>query len=817
MLSPRWRKVLRDLSGNPVRTVLVVLAIAVGVFAVGVVTYTFSIVSQELALSYSKANPASATLITDSFDDDLVQTVRRMPGVADVEARSTLVVRVRVGSDEWKSLLLYAIPDFNNIRINHVVPQGAYAARPEFHAERGEWPPPERSVLLERSSLLVPGLVPPNLQVGDQLEIEVSTGGQTRQLRVAGLAYEATQSPAPLINLAYGYITMDTLEWLTGSRGSDTLFIVVADDKLDMAHVTQIAEQVRNKIESSGRTVYATEVPEPGKYPLQDLFAGMLLILNLLGFMALFLSGFLVINTISALLAQQVRQIGMMKAIGARTSQITAMYFVMVLLFSIMALAIAVPAAMFVAVQTSLVLAGFVNVDPPDLSMPPNVLIIEITIGLLVPLLAAVYPIRSGTRVTVREAINDYGLSKARTNTGWMDRLLEQVRGLPRPMMLSFRNTFRRRARLTLTLLTLILGGTIFIAVVSVHASMLLTLDDAWKYWKFDILIPFAHPYRTDAIEQATARVPGVVKAESWDFDTARRLRADESESDTITLFAPLPTTTMLEPTLVQGRWLNPGDDNAIVVSTDVVKAEPDIKVGDEITLKIQGRKTDWRVVGTVRVIGRFGPGIGNVYVNYPYYARVVGQMGRATSVQVITDHHDPAYQSQIKSMLEETYKQAGLRVTGGGTTSGQLRQANELGFNIIVALLMAMAILMAAVGGLGLMGTMSLNVLERTREIGVMRAIGASNRAVWQIVMAEGIFIGLLSGVIAIVIAIPLGKQLSDAIGDLLFQLPLNYTVSTTGIALWLILVVILSAASSFVPAYHASRLTVREVLAYE
>jgi putative ABC transport system permease protein len=145
------------------------------------------------------------------------------------------------------------------------------------------------------------------------------------------------------------------------------------------------------------------------------------------------------------------------------------------------------------------------------------------------------------------------------------------------------------------------------------------------------------------------------------------------------------------------------------------------------------------------------------------------------------------------------------------------VREDVENTVNIIVSFLAIMAILIAIVGGLGLMGTMSINALERTREIGVMRAVGASDGSVVRVFLVEGIFIGALSWLIGAVLALPISKLLSDAVGVALTEAPLSYTFSTNGALLWLAIALILAAMASFLPARSASRLTVREVLAYE
>jgi putative ABC transport system permease protein len=149
--------------------------------------------------------------------------------------------------------------------------------------------------------------------------------------------------------------------------------------------------------------------------------------------------------------------------------------------------------------------------------------------------------------------------------------------------------------------------------------------------------------------------------------------------------------------------------------------------------------------------------------------------------------------------------------------TRFQSRAGADVLFNVITMLLMSMAILLAIVGGIGLTGTMSLCVLERIREIGVMRAIGASNGAVLRVIIVEGVVIGLMSWLLATLLSLPIGKLLSNAVGIQMFNTPLSYTVSLVGVLLWLGLVVLLSVLASFVPAQSAANLSVREVLAYE
>ncbi len=793
MASPRWYKVMRDLWGNKTRTALVVLSIAVGVLAIGMVAGSQAILERDVTASYMASNPASATLYTDPFDDDQVQAVRRMKQVGEASGVRRLNVRLKIGPDQWTSLRLVALPNFTDLRIDKITPVS------------GDWPPPRHTMLVERASLEAT-----KAQIGDAVTIEMPDG-KRRDMRLSGLAYDIGKPPPSFTGVAFGYITMETLEWLGEPRTFNQLNIVVNGNVLDQNHIRQVGNQVRDKIEQGGLRVYSVSVPIPGKHPADSQVQALLLLLAGIGILSLFASVFLIVNTISAILAQQVRQIGVMKAIGARALQITGLYMGMVFAYSLLALAMAIPLAALGARFIVGYIAALLNTDIRSFALPPNVLALQVAVGLIVPLLAALVPVLRGTRITIREALSDYGLRTSPAK-GLLDRIIDGIPGSSRPFLLSLRNTFRRKARLTLTLITLTLGGAIFIAVMTVRSSLLLTLDDAFRFWGYDVEVDFGRGYRTELIQQETHAVPEIIKTETWSFAGVRRVRPDGTTSDSLYINGLPAPSEVIHPSLIAGRWLLPDDENAVVINADLLKNEPDVKVGDDLVLREGVEENHWRVVGLIRSAVS-GP---RLFANYAYASRLFHTAGRAEAVLVVTDAHDPASQSRVAKALQEHLKQVGLRVTYVGTTA-EIRQRADFQVGIIVVFLMIMALLLALVGGLGLMGTMSLNVVERTREIGVMRAIGASDGAVLFIVIGEGVLIGALSWIAGVLVSMPLSKVLSDAVGVAFLNDQLNYTFSIDGAVIWLVFVVVLAAIASFLPARGASRLSVREVLAYE
>lgn len=804
LIAPRWRKVWADLWGNKLRTLLVVLSIAVGVFAVGMVYSSYLMFQRDLSSSWGTAAPASASIYADPFEEELVDSIRSLRGVKEAEGRRNVDLRVRSATNEWRQMFLTAIPDYGKQKVNIVRPQS------------GAWPPGDGDVLLERSSLAELGV-----NTGQSIVVETPTG-RKRSLKVTGVVYDPSQIPSLFSGRSYGYINMDTLEKLDEPRRLDQVNFVVESWVLqgkETAPIEAIGRRAWSKLEQGDTTVFWLQVNKPGEHQMQSAINALVLLLAILGILSLFLSTFLLVNTVTAILAQQMRQIGIMKAIGGRRDQILQMYLLLVGAYGLLSLLVAAPLGALAASAVTGFMAQVFNFNSGGIELPLEVLLLEVAVAVMIPLAASVWPVWQGTGVTVREALSNYGIGgagKGRIDQ-WLDSGVNRLKTLSRPAMLSLRNTFRRKGRLFLTMLTLIIAGTVFMAVFSVRASLYATLDQALSYFQYDISVGFTQSYRASRIEQEVLRVPGVKAAESWGMTSGRILRDERKESEdeaskNVFLLFPPVATKMIQPKIIAGRWLVPEDENALVVNSEILKDSPQVKVGEPVFIKAGTRKLKFIVVGVAQST-MTGP---IVYAPYDWATGAIQESGRARTVQIVAQSSDPKVQSALGRTLEEHLKKNNLRIQNVDITWEQKERIRSQ-FDILTTFLLIMAVLLAIVGALGLTGTMSINVLERTREIGVMRAIGASSMAIAKVFILEALCIGILSGLIGMVLALPVAALLSYQVGVLFLQNPLSFSFSFLGVGIWLALSALLSVLASLLPARNAARLSVREVLSYE
>jgi putative ABC transport system permease protein len=600
------------------------------------------------------------------------------------------------------------------------------------------------------------------------------------------------------------YATPETLNWLAG----------VDDNRLDvrittpsMARAREVSDRVRGRLDDLGMPASGAWVRNPEEHWSRDPLNTMLLILVFSGALSLALSVFLIVNTMNAIVAQQVWQIGVMKVMGATGARAACVYLAVALIYGGLALALAVPLGAVGAYRLAAWALGVLSIVIGPFRVVPQVILLQIGVGLAVPLLAALVPVVNGVRVTARKAISTYGLGGG-FGKGPLDRVLGSVRRLPRPVAISLRNTFRHKARVTLTLAALALGGALFMAILSVEASCSNTIEVITDDSGADAVVHFARAYRVERLIAVTEQTPGVTAAEVWKRWTVRLKLADGGERSMLIVGLP-PASEILRPRVIAGRRLRPGDGNAILLNSKIA-FEYEIAVGDEVRFDLDDRETIWTVVGLVLNAEE------RSFVPFDTLSRQTGSRNVGWEVAVVAQAHDPEAQRRLIDDLRSIYATHRFEVDDL-TSALDNREKVQSRFGLILWVLLTIALLAAGVGGIGLMGTMSINVVERRREIGVMRATGATSATVAAIFVVEGVVVGVLSWMLAVPLSYPGARLFSDTVGQALLRSPFEFAYSVEGVGLWLGAVIVISVLASLVPALRATQVSVREALAYE
>ena len=812
-MRPRWRKVISDLFDNKVRTSLVVISIAVGVLAVGVIAGSYVIIENDMSISYAANNPANIEIRMDDFDEDFVNTVRNVRGIKEAEARRVFGLRVRpMGETQWTNLDVIVMQDFDKNVINLL------------STIEGSSSPKKDQIVLEQDVL-----DEFDIQVGETLEVQLRDE-TIKTLTVVGVTLDASTGAVDFLAAPMAFLHRDSLSMLNQPTLYNRVYATVEEGQDDEEHLRAMLAELKDKIEKSDFAVNRTFTAKTHEHPLTSIINAILGILMALGVLIVFLSSSLIANTLNALLNQHLRHIGVMKLLGGRDKQIFGMYLALILSFGLLALLIAIPLGGQGAYALSQYIASMIGFSLLGYRIVPISFAIQVAIGILVPLVAGFAPVINGSRVTVLKAISgdpareagEQDEDRGDTNPeSRMERfqlratqaLVDRGIRIPRPLLISLRNTFRRRGRLILTLFTLTMGGAIFISVFNVRVTLHEFVQDIGNYFLADVTVSFDQAYRLNEIEQFAMAKPDVTWVEGWSFASAEILYPDGSNADNIEILAPPAESQLVAPMMVAGRWIQTTDRKKLALSESVYDTYPDLQPGDSIWIKINGREEYWEVVGIFKFIGMEGT-IG--YAPYEYISREQNLANRSFSYRIVTKQHDRPYQEEMAKEMDAYFRESGFHVNSTQAGLSTLDTAVE-SLDILITFLLVMALLTATVGSMGLAGTMSMNVLERTREIGIMRAVGATDSQIIRMVIVEGLLIGTISWVLGAVLSVPITYLLSTIVSLAIFETPIAIAFTPLGYFIWLGLVVVLSTLASVVPARSASRLTIREVLSYE
>ena len=787
MVSASLRKSITDLSRRRARTFFTVatLAIAVASFALLAVPTLIDRTMQDEVDAARLANLAVSVRPLQLSDKQLAE-LAALPNVAAMEAGNRVDARVLVG-ERRAPAEVYGVRDFGRQTVDVV------------RVDSGAVPQPGQLLVDVQDA---------NVGVydggtGDTVRIV----GLDKPLRISGTAFnipggERVQDDKVIVL----YTTADTVSALSGERGYSGLAFRLRD--ASPAATAATATAVRRYLQTvPGFTGFAQlpHVRAPGDWPGKEDTENFSKLMSVITLVALLSALVLIANTMTTLVTEQTGEIGIMRAIGARRRQVAAVYVKTALLLG----ALGTVVGIVLGVVFSSLLAGYFGstfwaVDV-GFGVDLRVVLLSALVGLLAPPLAALPAIRRGVRVDLREALESTGSAVGSPDTG--DRLLRRARFLPRTMQIGLRGTGRRKRRSIATAVIVALAVGNMLAFMGLAAAATQTTRAAWDEHVDDLRVwTNGRTLFDQRAEQTIRATPGVAQAQPARV-TGAELAGEEA------VIWGVVRDPLVRLKLTDGRWFTAAEEQGrehVAVIESALARVSGVRVGDRVRVSTAAGATPFHIIGMTENRQEDGTVL---FVPLTTVRSVLGETYGATNYWVKTTSSDHALIDRTMTSLED--RLAALHYEIGGEIT-YVKKRDEIAANrSLTTTITLIGFLIVAISMAGLANAITTNVLERTREIGVLRCIGARARDIRRIFNTEGLVLVLAGWLLGI----PLGYAILQALTWLVeqivnFDLPVVFPL--VNVPITLVGTVVLALLIMLLPVRRAARFRPGDALRY-
>ncbi|MDT4290896.1 FtsX-like permease family protein [Methylomonas sp. MO1] len=799
-----WQKVWADLWLTKSRTALAIVSIAVGVCCVGTLFGMIDLLLGKMDAAHRQSQPSHINLILrHDADISLLEQIKAIPGVAGVDTMTPLSVHFRQpGETDWHLGTLIIRPDYEEQHFDKTALQS------------GNWPSGDQIAIENLSALSS------DIQSGN-IEFETALGPQT--LPIGGIVRHPFVKPPKFGGQVHFFASVAHAAQFGIPAHSFRQLLVQIAEPYSSESARNVAGQIRSLLSERHIGVNVTLLQDPQQHWGRPFLAGINGVLQIMALVSLTLASVLILNTVSAHITQQTDQIGVMKALGAKTITIAKLYLLEILFLSLVAIILAIPPALAAAYFSACRLLGLFNIDCGAFVISVPAVAYMLLGGLLAPLLAGLPPILRGAAMTVRAAIASYGVG-ADFGYNRFDLLIEKfgARFLPTLSAAALGNLFRRKARLVLTQSVLICAGVMFLVLTSLIASLNLTLDREMARSRYAVRLGFTQDQSEQTIRDIAAAVAGTGQIEFWQrssLQIAKEGQALQQKGSLGLQLLALPkNSSMYQPLIESGRWLQTGDagQRVLVLSADTAELNG-IRAGDMLDVALGADHERWQVIGIYRWLA------GNSYTVEPAYApletlRQITQNRELASFALLnTPVADLHQEADYLRNLQQQFQEHGIQLDVYTTLAKlEQRQFTRNQFKPVLNTLLGLACMIAAVGGIGLSGTLAISVLQRIREIGVLRAIGAPSQKVFRMFLLEGLLHGGIAWLLSIPLAYLAAEPLAKTLGRTMLGIQLDFRFDLWAILYWLLIVLTVAWIAAFWPARKATRLSIRECLGH-
>ncbi len=819
LIGTRTRKILRDVWTRKVRTLLVSTSIFIGVLGVVTLVSAGELLVKQLEKDLQEDRLAMLRVgLTirqgvEVDNDAYLETLRALPDVTHVEGRAVAPVFWRqLGGDGFEDGVIVAQPQ--PFEQNYLEPAQVIDGR---YPVVGDGQNPE--IAIERRMADEYGL-----KIGDQLELRVLSQPVTDDAiptimaEIVGIAFQPYGNLGPTGNVPANttiFGAYEDAQMIAGFTGLNFLYVRYTDFEMADAQSVVFEQAIA---ENTPYVPVRTIVEDPAQNQAIESTRSTNQILIVLAFIALIVSGFLVINVVSSIVSEQRRQIGAMKTLGASAWDNFFMYSGITVVYGLIGVVpgilLGVPAGYYaaqgLAIQSETLIESF--------TISPRAILLGLVIGMAVPFLASVLPVISGTRVAIVDAITNQGIA-ARFGRGRLERYLARL-PLPLNTRQSVNNAFLKKYRLALTGITLMLANGAFMGIFAVFFALSGLVDTTFETFGYQIAVAPNEVQDFETVEMILQNnveglrdvEPGISLAvEIKDYDAPPVVGGPPGITAT-GFNTRNPDIVVLE--LREGTgWQGDPERDGVVISSRIAQFSG-LGDGDPITLVVGGNEATFDIIGVANYP------FDNIWFRWQQLAAFGGltngsnEQLYANAINIILNEEEPTA-DEVEAKIDEVNEV----LLANGITSTFVNQVElaELITRIVVifgVILSMAALLIAAVGGVGLLTTLSISVFERQKEIGVMRSIGATSNAIAGQFLMEGLVVGIVSWLLAIPISLGIRAGLLESLPfNAAFEIPYPPVTLLVGFAGMILLV----AIASLWPSISAARKTVSDILRYQ
>jgi putative ABC transport system permease protein len=793
-MSMRWRKVLGDLRHAPLQIGAIMLVLGLGVAGVTAALHGQGVLKREIDASFATARVPDLALLLDRVDPAALAALSSHEDVEAVDARRVIYARVLDRTGVWLTVRLHIVQDFQKQVLGKV------------HRHGEAWPDVSQlneSVFIEQSG-------EPLLDIAPGAPVQIRRqDGDIVTLRSAGSVHDPAVAPSFQERMVYAYATPAVAAQLGYDATLDQLLAKLRY-RGGNADVLESANELRSLLQRRGIASIRADVL-PAGHPHAMLMNAMLRVLWVLSALAFVCSAGFIAYMSAAWMRREQRIVGIMKAVGARWHQIAMQYLLLAVPLVLITLALALPAGDLLGRALVRYYAYSLNIDVAQSQAPQFVWQLAAVLALGIPLLAMTLPILRASLMTAYAAIQDPGIAPLNV----AGRIAARFIHWPGKLRATFalRNIWRRPWRTSLMVLGLSFGGALLLLTHTNYKSMMAVIDTslANRGHDIDVVLPRAQTAAT--IVPVAERTQGVEIAEAWrragvTFARTETLHETEGQvARSVGLTGYPDATRLFKLPVVTGRAPTAGATAEVLVTRAFKHAFPQVQVGQPLELNFRDTRTVVTVTGMVDEIASV-----RIYAPFSTFESVTGLGDASSLLRVKANQPDLA---AVMRSLDEAFiaaRMAPLQLQSRDV----VREALEEHFKVVGDVVRMVALAVALIGAILLASTTLLNLMERRREIGVLRTLGATPRTLTAVFLAEGIAVTAISAVLAVAISIPISLAMLQRAETSLLHVgvPLQFSMTGLGILLCGAAIVVITA---LVLIARSLKQSVRETIAYE